>query len=1215
MNGPIQMAAKAAPHRRRWRLVALGSVAFILTAGLWTAYARLTHPDRILREARRYLESSTNVRVAIGSASYSLTGGIKLWDVEFRTPKSPADTVSGLAASNRPILSIPEIDIAHDPWSLLGGRLLIKSIIAKQPVITLVHDARLGWGPLAQMFDNLGSVSGAVFAPPPLELRAAQLKLVEHSPTGDRLVEELEVTIRAKQSPEDQRLLDLVWQESANAASGGHSQVDLTTGRLRNVTGGLPPMSIGAVMLAIDAGYDGASALTSLLGLQGQIRAVDYNLISADDDSARPSVTVELKNASLSIPVDAEERALPADQRYLRFVAVNGSAVITSNAVIADFSGRFHDAECVVNATLRGDLQHATSLDDVAFEADLRIPRLDLPRLDSDAPPEQQRFVRRWPQLTNFYADYDPAGRIDVELDIAKAAGRDSFVRVNRAVLTAGGGSASSRHFPYRCEQLSGTVEFTPAGVAIRDLCGVRQMARVCVNVQMSAPKKSAEARLSISATNLPIDDALLNGLPDHHRELLLSFSPSGQIDVSVNMTRPEATEGASAPWTTSTLVSFDRLAATYELLPYPLSELSGQMQIDGDRMRVMDVRGNAGAGSVVLDGVAEFQDHRLSSLEIVVDTRNVAVDEAMLRVLPESVSTPLRSLHPIGFVNAQAALSFDAVRSAPFASITIEPQGMTLRYDGFPISITDVTGRIVVADNRVNVKSLQGRYHQASLTVSGTIDMIPPKPSVDLAIHAGNLLLDEAFRDSAPPAVRDVLSSWKIEDPVTVDAKVASGSSENDLLQWQAGVRLSGATVHHDRFPIPFNEVRAEIMLDPSGIRAEGIGARYGKAAVRVDVSTTRTESGENGFLRIHAMGASMDNGIRDILPKRMRAVWDQLKPDGRLDLQIEELSYTSHSPGESPVWTLRGRAELRDVDFAGPANSTRLNGGVSLGGLLVDRRGGTALSGRIELTRARLSGQDGLDVTGNWLLTHTADGTGRFSLTQLNGRLHDGALSADAEMLFDPRNTGYKLTTTLHGVQITPLLAAWRAQDPNTSAETTEESSSEIRGRLDAYLYLSGDLNRPQSRRGGGRLVVRDGHIYKLPLLLAILNHLDLTIPKDDILDDASVEFFVNGNSAILNDIVLRGDALSLAGSGVYSLPDRSVDLKLVNLGSGRWDSIPVLSELVRNTSRELLELRVTGPITQPTVRASPFRGVTEEFKKLFQKRKPKSTVKGEQ
>ena len=159
---------------------------------------------------------------------------------------------------------------------------------------------------------------------------------------------------------------------------------------------------------------------------------------------------------------------------------------------------------------------------------------------------------------------------------------------------------------------------------------------------------------------------------------------------------------------------------------------------------------------------------------------------------------------------------------------------------------------------------------------------------------------------------------------------------------------------------------------------------------------------------------------------------------------------------------------------------------------------------------------------------------------------------------------------------------------------------------------MYLSGVGGEPLSRRGGGRIEVREGYIYRLPILLAILNVLDMSVPNDEALHELEADFFVLGNRLDFTEIALRGGSLRLVGSGSMSLPDQAVDLRLVNIGTRPWARLPLLADFVEGASREFVELRVTGPASRPTVRAQPLRRLSDELKRLFQKKPPKNIAR---
>jgi len=216
--------------------------------------------------------------------------------------------------------------------------------------------------------------------------------------------------------------------------------------------------------------------------------------------------------------------------------------------------------------------------------------------------------------------------------------------------------------------------------------------------------------------------------------------------------------------------------------------------------------------------------------------------------------------------------------------------------------------------------------------------------------------------------------------------------------------------------------------------------------------------------------------------------------------------------------------------------------------------------------------------------------------------------------QIQFDERQADYQVATSLQNVDLAAWLESWR--DRNSARDDQDairrnDKPSDVRGILGAQLHLGGSIGKLDSRTGGGRVEVRDGYIYKLPIFLAILNVLNINVPSQDVLSEASGQFYITGNSVRIADIDITGESLSLVGGGTLSLGDESVDLRLVNAGAGRLEGIPVLAELWKGASRELVELRVTGPVSQPQVRAMPFGGVTDEFKKLFQKRKPRRSL----
>ena len=280
-------------------------------------------------------------------------------------------------------------------------------------------------------------------------------------------------------------------------------------------------------------------------------------------------------------------------------------------------------------------------------------------------------------------------------------------------------------------------------------------------------------------------------------------------------------------------------------------------------------------------------------------------------------------------------------------------------------------------------------------------------------------------------------------------------------------------------------------------------------------------------------------------------------------------------------------------------------ISGTVVGSGALVDRLGGTTLAGQLAIATAEAWGHQLRWAEGQWSFARAASGEGVAALRSIRGDLHEGALAGSVGIWFEPTQTRYDLSATVRDMQIQPFAQADHA------ARFSDSDPAELSGRADGHLYLSAIVGEPLSRRGGGRIEIVDAEMFQLPILLAILNVLNLSVPDDNAFTSAEAEFLIAGNRVQFENIHLRGNVLALVGSGSMSLPDRGLDLGLVHVNPRRWARVPLLSDLIDEASRELVELHVTGPLSQPTVRARPFRGVTDEFKRLFRSRKPKKTA----
>ncbi len=1184
----------------KWVYAAMFAVGVCI--GIGYVLSLVLNEEQMRVAAQSFLQRHINAQVTIENASFSWFDDLRLQNVQIHAAPSK-DRVPGDDAhrTQPPIFSCRELIVTPDFVSLLKGDIRIKTVLAVEPTCTIVRDAKTGKTNLGNLVWVGKTHSGDEWlAPPSLELRKSRVVVVQQRDGQDTLVEQIDLEVRGKLSAKDQGFYDVVWRRLGKVPASGHSQIDLATGRARNVEGGLPWMSVETVMIAVNAKYDTVGVWSDLLGLGGTVRVRDYDFGQGDKDDRPRSATIELDGARLSVPINAGEQLLPADQRYLRFESVRGYVELSADQVHAEFRGMFHGSPCHAIVTLRSGGEELNSLDDVDLEVHLKISNLLLPSVASEINVSEARFVNRWPKLAKFYRDFDPHGRLDIEFEASKSAGANQPLRVKGLHVKAVDADASWRGFPFRVSQLTGNIDITPEGTRIRLLQGKHDDGMVTVDGSFSRLGRGAAVDLRISGDRIPVDDALCQALSLKNRPVCRDFAPQGEIQVRTHLTRPESADERPAKWNVRNEISFTSLSAEYVKFPVPIDHLSGTVVSNHGRVSLQGLKGKVGHGSVDVAGEIVWLGRQLSHMDVTVNGHDILIEDTVISALPESVRDQVAAFRPQGFVQVTTRLTKDEEESSVNHQSTLVLQAVEIRHESFPIPIVDITGRLDVSATGIRLDDVRGKYGQSSISATGLIDQFTTQPSPRMTVQCAGLTLDERLYQHLPERISNWLSDWRVEGPI--DLQVNLGEARTPpASNMRIVANLEGVTVKHPRFPLPFEDVQAVVTLDGGNVYAFGILAGYGDAQVQANVDASRQNGDINATVSMTVRGLPLDESSRNIFPDAVGKVWDKLDLSGRVDLLVDRLDYSRLHSSNDGTWSVQGQIALRDVAGAGVLDLRGAEGDMTIGGMLIDAQGATTLTGNLKLGSVQLLGRSLSNAVCPWSFVRVDDGDGQLTMDSFQAEIYNGSVTGQLRLMFGLQPANYHVSAIMYGVEVDSLIN-------DNGLEDVETKKIDIGGVVDARVHLTGLVSDKRTRRGAGRVELREGHMYRLPLILAILNVINLTLPQEQAFQDAEVDFFVLGNRLELSSIVLRGAALALMGTGTVTLPDFGLNLNVINISPHQWARIPGLTDFLEGASRELVELHITGPVSAPTVKPRPLRGISEELKRLFQKRKPK-------
>jgi hypothetical protein len=1153
--------------------------------------------------AEAYLQQHVTGKVNVRDASFSWRNGLELFEVSIDEPAPPP----GERRPDTPVFFCERLTLSHDPWRLLRGELIIRTIMTHAPRCAIVRYANTGRTNLATLFNPIQTlkVDDATTILPTIDFQDARFSVITQEGEEDRLVEDLTLTIRGRPTDSDPLVYSLVWEDFAKKTSG-HSQFDLRTTALRDVDGGLPWMSIEAVMIVVDAKYDGAGSWCDLLGLDGQVRADRYNISSPEGDAPKRSASIELDQTSLSIPINKEEEKLDRGERYLSFDNVNGTIEVTEEELRAEFTGLLHGSRCEVQATLHGGMGEISSLDDVGFEAHLSVTNLRWPRPDPNAPPREVRFVKRWETLQAFYNDYDPHGTANFELSLAKDAGPDQPITVKHALLTPTESSATCRFFPYRFDHVAGQVEYTPQGVEIKSLTGRHDGAVIRMEGHFDKPRLASAARLHIVADDVPFDQQLYDALASEHQQVWDRLSPEGTVDLDITMRRAASETREACPWQTVIDSSFDDLSFTYERFPYAVRNLSGSIRIGKGLVEVRNLQSRMDEVAIAIDGTIAHEDNRPTEINLSVVAENVPLNDKLFQALSPSLLESVTPFHPTGRFDANTLLTWDEAAQdiQPVTHVFLDDA--TVEHDDLPIRIEGIKGTLGIDQEKITLREITGRYGEALLRADGVHHLSGEGGTTALDVDCRGLRIDSNLQDLLHKHVGKPFRSMTIDG--VIDAEIAwEKTPEADSgSKLHATVDLNGAEVRHERLPMPFTNLSGRITIDEDHFRTDGITGRYNDADIQATIDLQAHGDEREGVIRFDALGLPLDQGVREALGPNMRESWDWLKPEGKIDLHVGCLHFGRIDPQEKPICSVDGWIELHGTGLRGLGQLAEVHGKLHGKGMLLDRLGGIVLNARAEFDAAQVLGRQVTGAEAELSYCRDAAGTGLFTLQNLRADWYGGTLLAPfMDVRFNPQEaTTYTLQASAKAVDLEPFLGPEAFQDGETGETVT--ASGWVNGRLS----LSGKLGSPQSKRGTGGVEILDARLYRLPIILAILNYLNPTTPPDpEAFDSVRALFSIAGQRMEIEDVLLTGPALTFVGSGQLTLSDRYVDLQLEPANGGSSLRIPFLSEMVETAARSMVGLRVSGPLSHPTVRAQSLPGVNRTMRGLFKKKREPS------
>ena len=212
------------------------------------------------------------------------------------------------------------------------------------------------------------------------------------------------------------------------------------------------------------------------------------------------------------------------------------------------------------------------------------------------------------------------------------------------------------------------------------------------------------------------------------------------------------------------------------------------------------------------------------------------------------------------------------------------------------------------------------------------------------------------------------------------------------------------------------------------------------------------------------------------------------------------------------------------------------------------------------------------------------TGDREDRLIVRELIGHCYGGTLMGTGEILLGDAGL-YRMNLVLQNVALNPFIYPEKYPDgwSGSTDPTAPHGPDEYTGTIAASLGVQGPMDESPTFSGRGELEIRNSNLYEVPLSIALLQLLNISLPASRAFDRASASYIMDDNLIRLDSIRFEAPTIEIVGFGTMQYDTLGLDLALYTRNPASPKLGP-LSDLFRVFKDELLSIHVTGTLDDP-------------------------------
>jgi hypothetical protein len=744
------------------------------------------------------------------------------------------------------------------------------------------------------------------------------------------------------------------------------------------------------------------------------------------------------------------------------------------------------------------------------------------------------------------FAEYQPQGVCDIDFAASGVYGAPPEI-TGKVILSDM--DVLYHKFPYPVS-VSGAITFDSARAYV-DLACVNGPMEAVVSGWRDMYKLSPEAEfpdcdITLSTESIPVDELLYSSLSDSRKKAWLLFAPSGNSGARIHFTRSLQ----SGRRFEIDLYPHD-CSVCYRDIPYPLENITGHMRITPEALYIDSLVAGKGKGKLRIEGRVDssqtidiFDAEDTPDYDFTVFAEDFALDKKLVDSLPQNIATNFSNYS----LNATADFTCRTVRSGENRSLELTAQvsGESIEYLPEKLLVEKPRFEVSLTGDKLVVTNASGLLAGAAVRASGN-----------------GMLSDGKLISFAADLQTDSISAVSLKEIAGVESELLGGQVgvnahaeiKDGIQSVKADITLHGNTVTfaEHRFIGATGSLQCEAGTGPATAQfsVKAIPEGIEKAELKVEGNV---ELGEVPAGKVSMVAEGIE--IEKFAPASDYVI------TGIADLSAGDCEFEGALVSfQDAVINFRGLRQKTVSGFGELAGSLLCSGRISSGSL-EQLAGDLALGQTVfhgvvfdEISYAFELDKDGLHP-GRAGFLRAYDGSGTFGL----------GISIDEESV-----RSYSLSLVMASVDVQKLLADI----------VGPESGFGMNGLLTAELNLEGNITEPEKRRGQLNIFIEDGKITHKHIIDQILSSIFASVREQSTIKSITARNYIDGNTLIINDLIIQLEDLRLQGSGMLALDSRELQLKM---GVYMFDKKYLGSDLLNVLGSLIAEVNINGTLDKP-------------------------------